>query len=286
MNVTEILYPVLIFAGMGALLGALLAVAAKIFEVKTDPRADEIAEVLPGANCGGCGKTGCAALAAAIAAGEAPANACIVGGAAVAEKVGRIMGVAVEAPVRCRAQVMCSGGGGHAKLKYTYSGPTDCIAAERLGGGDKVCPNGCIGLGTCAAACPFGAIAIVDGAAVVDYHKCEGCGVCVRSCPKGIIKLIPYDSAHWVGCATKLRGAQVRHFCDAGCISCRLCERSCPSGAIKVDGAGASIDYAKCTECGLCEDKCPRHIIWSAVRRDGELVMSRGKKADATAEGK
>ncbi len=69
MNASDILFPVLIFAGMGAILGVLLAVAAKIFEVKTDPRADEILEVLPGANCGGCGKAGCAALAAAIAAG-------------------------------------------------------------------------------------------------------------------------------------------------------------------------------------------------------------------------
>ena len=88
MNASDILFPVLIFAGMGAILGVLLAVAAKIFEVKTDPRADEILEVLPGANCGGCGKAGCAALAAAIAAGEAPANACAVGGAEVARKIG------------------------------------------------------------------------------------------------------------------------------------------------------------------------------------------------------
>ena len=192
MNFTEILIPVLIFAGMGLILGVLLAVASKIFEVKSDPRADEILEVLPGANCGGCGKAGCAALAAAIAAGEAPANACAVGGAAVAEKIGRIMGVEVAAPVRMRAQVMCSGGFDNAHFKYNYRGPHDCIAAERLGGGDKVCPNGCIGLGTCAAACPFRAITVVGGVAVVDYHKCEGCGVCARACPKGIIKLIPY----------------------------------------------------------------------------------------------
>ena len=278
MNASDILFPVLIFAGMGAILGVLLAVAAKIFEVKTDPRADEILEVLPGANCGGCGKAGCAALAAAIAAGEAPANACAVGGAEVARKIGAIMGVEVSAPIRMRAQVMCTGGFENAHRKYNYSGPHDCIAAESPGGGDKICPNGCIGLGTCAAACPFRAITVVEGVAVVDYHKCEGCGVCVRSCPKGIIKLIPYDSAHWVGCATKMKGADVRRFCDAGCISCRLCERNCPAGAIHVDGFGAEIDYSKCTECGMCENKCPRHIIWSAVRRNGELVMSRGKK--------
>ena len=79
-----------------------------------------------------------------------------------------------------------------------------------------------------------------------------------------------------MGCATKTRGAEVRKFCDAGCISCRLCEKNCPAGAITVDGFGAAIDYSKCTECGLCENKCPRRIIWSAVRKNGELVMSRG----------
>lgn len=118
MNASDILFPVLIFAGMGAILGVLLAVAAKIFEVKTDPRADEILEVLPGANCGGCGKAGCAALAAAIAAGEAPANACAVGGAEVARKIGAIMGVEVSAPIRMRAQVMCTGGFENAHRKY------------------------------------------------------------------------------------------------------------------------------------------------------------------------
>ena len=276
MEIKEIILPVAIFAGMGIILGVLLAVASKLFEVKTDPRAAEILEVLPGANCGGCGKTGCAALAAAIAAGQAPCGACAVGGAETAKKIGEIMGVEVIAPIRMRAQVMCSGGDLHARRKYNYEGPHDCIAAERLGGGDKICPNGCIGLGTCAAACPFRAIEIIDGVAVVDYHKCEGCGVCVRTCPKSIIRLIPYDSAHWVGCMAKLKGAEVRKFCDVGCISCRICEKNCPAGAVAVDGAGASIDYSKCIGCGLCESKCPRHIIWRAVRRDGNLIMSRG----------
>ncbi len=276
MQLTDILIPVALFAGMGVVLGVLLAVASKIFEVKSDPRADEILSVLPGANCGGCGYAGCSALASAIAAGEAPCNGCTVGGSDAAKKIGAIMGVEVGETIRMRAQVMCSGDFEHSHLKYEYHGPHDCIAAERLGGGDKLCPNGCIGLGTCVAACPFGAIAVVNGVAVVDYHKCEGCGVCVRACPKSIIKLIPYDSAHWVGCATKQKGADVRRLCNAGCISCRLCERNCPSGAIKVDGYGAAIDYSKCTECGLCENKCPRHIIWSAVRKNGELVFRLG----------
>ena len=49
--------------------------------------------VLPGNNYGGCGYPGCSD-AAAIAAGEAPVNACPVGGGApVAAKIADIMGV-------------------------------------------------------------------------------------------------------------------------------------------------------------------------------------------------
>lgn len=38
---------------------------------RIDEKAIAIRDVLPGANCGGCGYAGCDAMAAAIAAGEA-----------------------------------------------------------------------------------------------------------------------------------------------------------------------------------------------------------------------
>ncbi|MBO7376067.1 MAG: RnfABCDGE type electron transport complex subunit B [Clostridia bacterium] len=270
-----ILIPALLFAGIGAVLGLVLAIAGKLFEVRSDPRIKKIREVLPGANCGGCGKSGCSALAEAIVAGEAPPTACTVGGKETAEAIGEIMGVKVEAPMRMRAQVMCSGTSDLAKKKYAYVGAQDCIAAVRMGGGDKLCPNGCIGLGTCVSVCRFYAIKVINGVSVIDYKKCEGCGACVRACPKHIIKLIPYDSAHWVGCMSVEKGALVRKMCDVGCISCRKCEKNCPSGAIKVTNFVASIDYTKCTGCGVCVENCPRKIIWSAKRQDGELVITR-----------
>ena len=93
----EILFKILtaagIFAGLGLLFGALLALASKLFAVKKDPRIDMIAEVLPGANCGGCGRSGCAALAADIAAGKASPSSCTVGGARTAVKIAEIMGI-------------------------------------------------------------------------------------------------------------------------------------------------------------------------------------------------
>jgi len=274
-NYMSVLIAAGIFAGLGLLSGIMLAVASKIFEVKKDERIDKIIGCLPGANCGGCGRSGCAALAADIVAGKASPSSCTVGGAPVALAIGEIMGVEAEIPMRMRAQVMCSGTEEYAKKKYVYSGAKDCIAAEKMGGGDKLCANGCIGLGTCVATCKFDAIHIVKGVAIVDYKKCEGCGACTQACPKHIIKLIPYDSAHWVGCMSVEKGAVVNKQCAVGCIACKKCEKNCPAEAIKVVNFLASIDYTKCTGCGVCVDNCPRGIIWSSSRQDGKLVIVR-----------
>ena len=272
----KILLPVLIFIGLGLLMGALLALASKLFAVKKDEKAEAIKECLPGANCGGCGYSGCEAYAAAVSAGEAPVNKCSVGGAEAASKIAQIMGVDAGAQVRMRAQVMCSGTGEYAKKKYIYEGIDDCVAASKIGGGDKLCKNGCIGLGTCVRACPFDAIVVEDGVAAVDYSKCKGCGICVSACPKGIIKLIPFDAKHWVGCMSVDDGKNTRKVCDVGCISCKICQKNCPAGAINVDNFVASIDYDKCTGCDICTDKCPRHIIWSGeVQGKLGLVIKR-----------
>lgn len=276
----KILLPLLIFIGLGLLMGALLALASKLFAVKKDEKAEAIKECLPGANCGGCGYSGCDAYAAAVSAGDAPVNKCSVGGAEAASKIAQIMGVDAGEQVRMRAQVMCSGTGEYAKKKYIYEGIDDCVAASKIGGGDKMCKNGCIGLGTCVRACPFDAIVVEDGVAAVDYSKCKGCGICVSACPKGIIKLIPFDAKHWVGCMSVDDGKNTRKVCDVGCISCKLCQKNCPAGAINVDNFVASIDYDKCTGCDICTDKCPRHIIWSGeVQGKLGLVIKRVGKS-------
>lgn len=276
---TTIIIPVLIFIGLGAAMGVLLSVAARAFAMKVDEKAEAISECLPSANCGGCGYAGCSALAEAISKGEASVNACTAGGAEVAEKIAAIMGVEAGEHKRMRAQVMCSGANEYVKKKYIYEGIPDCTAAARSGGGENLCPNGCIGLGSCVNACPFGAITVVSGVAVVDYTRCTGCGVCTHICPKKIIQLIPFDSKHWVGCSSTDEGKRIRKYCDVGCISCKICQRNCEAGAIKVDEGIAVIEYDKCTGCDVCVDKCPRKIIWSGERQ-GKLGLVITRIAD------
>ena len=257
----EILIPALVFAALGAIIGILLAVASKAFAVPVNEKAEKISEVLPGANCGGCGYSGCAALAEAIANGNAKCSACMVGGEAVANQISEIMGVATEKTVRMRAHVACGGCDGIAKQKFEYIGVHDCRAAMQLGGGSKTCPNGCLGLGSCAEKGPFGARSVVKGVAVVDKEKCKACGVCVATCPKYLIKIIPYDTTVRVNCSSIEKGATKRAYCDASCIGCKICEKNCPTGAITVNNFVASIDYEKCTNCGTCAEKCPRKCI-------------------------
>ncbi|MBO5670140.1 MAG: 4Fe-4S binding protein, partial [Clostridia bacterium] len=177
----EILIPVVIFAVLGTVMGLILAVASKLLAIKRDERIDAVLECLPGANCGGCGYAGCAALAEAIVRGEASPGACPATDPA---KIGAIMGVETSAHTRMVAEVLCSGSTECAKHRFVYENVTDCYAAEALAGGDKYCAAGCIGLGSCVEKCAFGALSIVNGVAVVDRDKCQSCGVCVDVCPK------------------------------------------------------------------------------------------------------
>jgi ferredoxin len=47
----------------------------------------------------------------------------------------------------------------------------------------------CIGCAACAESCPFGALSVDDGLAVVDDEVCMGCGVCLRQCAQGALSL-------------------------------------------------------------------------------------------------
>ena len=174
---------------IGGVAGVLLGIASKVFYVWEDPRIAEVENCMAGANCGGCGFTGCAACAAAIVEGRAPINACIVGGAASAAKAAAVMGMEAGAAEPLTSENTCTGGF-RAAEKYFYEGIQDCRAAYQLFTGGKECGVGCLGYGSCVKACKFGALNIgPDGYPVVTVEKCVGCGACEKACPKGIMQV-------------------------------------------------------------------------------------------------
>ncbi len=256
----SIIAAVAVVGGCGLIFGILLSVASFVFKVEKDERAERITEVLPGANCGACGYAGCGAYADAVIEG-APVNKCSVGKKAVADKIAEIMGVAAGEVEEMVAFVGCGGDCAHAKNKYEYEGEQSCVHAAKLAGGAKACPSGCLGLGTCVGTCPFGAISVHDGVAVVDPDKCTSCGKCIKACPKKLIRLIPKKKVPKVMCSNPEMGKFVNRYCDVGCIGCKLCEKNCPFGAIVVEDNHAKVDFEKCKSCGICAKKCPRNVI-------------------------
>lgn len=281
MNLMNIVSAVAVLGIMGLAFGLLLAFASKIFAVEVDERIPQIQACLPGANCGGCGYPGCGGLATAIVEGRAPVNGCPVGGAPVAEKVAKIMGVEAGSGEKMVAHVHCNGGCENTTKRFQYDGIQDCLGAMKAASGPMECAFACIGLGTCEKACPFDAIHVVDGKAVVDEEKCTSCQKCIAACPKHIISLVPQKNRVRVDCSSKAKGPVVMKACKVGCIGCGLCEKSCKFDAIHVVDGIAVIDYDKCKACQACAKACPRHIIEPMHTPEAIEKLAAQKKAAA-----
>ncbi len=262
MEIIKILMPLLVLGVLGGLFGFLLWFASKKFAVKVDEKEVKLQECLPGANCGACGYPGCSGYAAAVAKGEAKVGLCVPGGQKVSDDMAAIMGTEAEASEKMVAMIRCAGSNDKAEKRFKYSGIKSCLEASTIPGGSiKECRYGCLGLGDCAAACPFGAMSTENGIAKVDKDKCVGCGACVKACPKKVIALVPADAKVAVNCANPLRGPEVKNNCKVGCIGCTLCARNCPEKAITMVNNLPVVDHTICTGCGTCTMKCPVRAI-------------------------
>lgn len=258
---------IIALASLGLIFGLILGVASKKLKVEVDPTVEKLIEALPGANCGACGYAGCAGLAEAIAAGNAPLDACIPGSNDTADRVAAVMGTdAGECKEALIARVQCQGTVDKSQYIYEYEGIPSCDLAASYFNGSKDCQFGCFGLGTCAVSCPFDAITMgEDNLPDVDLEKCTGCGICVEACPQSIIVLGRATQRVFVSCSNTDKGKDSRKVCTVSCIKCKKCEKGCPSDAIHViqkgNGTLAVIDEEKCTNCGWCAENCPTGTI-------------------------
>ncbi len=251
-----------VIGGVGLFIGAFLGFAGTAFAVPVDEKEAAVRSLLPGANCGGCGYSGCDALAAAIAKGKAPVGACVVGGQPVADEIASALGTKAEKEERKVAFVRCSGDCEKTGNVYDYSGTKGCLEASFApAGGPKSCRFGCTGFGDCVKACEFEAISIQKGIAVVDEEKCRDCKKCIEACPKHLIIEVPAGRISKIACVNPNKGKAVMENCKIGCISCQKCMKNCPAGAIDMTAGYPVIDYEKCTDCGTCKAGCPRKCI-------------------------
>ncbi len=271
---------------LGGVLGLILAVASRRFHVETDPRVERVQDALPGANCGACGFPGCSGYAEAVVAEGADITLCAPGGQAVVDRIAGIMGVSAAAGApelatcRCQAESV--------ETRFEYDGVRDCKSASVMGlaGGYKACTAGCLGFGSCARACPFGAIAMSDGPdplPVVDEARCTGCGQCVPACPRSLMRVDAVTRVIYVRCMNREKGAAANKLCAHACIACRKCEKECPVDAIHVENNLAVIDYDKCIQCGKCVKVCPKQCIVNLrpERKEAIRAAKAAEKAQA-----
>ncbi|TVR33402.1 MAG: RnfABCDGE type electron transport complex subunit B [Spirochaetaceae bacterium] len=289
---------VLIAAAMMGLIGlvfALFLVTANTrFAVETDPRIAELEDTLPGVNCGGCGYASCAAYAEAVAQNGEKIDLCVVGGEETTRDVAHVMGVKVsdEQKDKLVAVVFCQGDSEASAFPGEYRGIPECAAAIYSQDVAKRCKYGCVGLGSCVAACPFDAIHMSPtGIPYVDAEKCTACGNCVIACPRDLIELHPLKYDAFVYCKSLDPGPIARKVCNKACIACNICVKAAAADdnpeAVSVTDNLARVNtsnYSAKPEYGA---KCPTECYNSnrnLVKKDeamARIKASRASRAEA-----
>lgn len=262
-----ILLAVAALGAIGIAAAIILYFVAQKFKVIEDPRIDTVNELLPGANCGGCGFAGCRNFAESIIkAGSLENMNCPVGGSPVMKNIATELGWQAADVAPMIAVLRCGGSHNNAPHKVRYDGASSCQFAHSLFNGNSGCPNGCLGLGDCVVSCQFDAMYIdsVSGLPVIDEEACVACGACVKACPRKIIEMRkkgPKGKRIFVECVNLEKGAVSRKNCSVSCIGCGKCVKICAFDAITMENNLAYIDFNKCTLCRKCVEECPTNAI-------------------------
>lgn len=250
---------------MAIVMSYILGWASKKFHVDVDTRVEAVLDVLPGANCGGCGYLGCSEYAVAVVTDGAPVHKCPVGGEACAVSIASIMGVDAGASLLFRPIVHCGAGFDDRLGRTKYRGEQRCAAAQFVAG-IQICTFGCLGFGDCVSVCKYDAMHIINGLATVDYDKCVGCGACAKACPRNIISIVNFKEPAMpvVTCSNMDKGKDVTAVCKKGCIGCKACTRV--SDIFPMKGNLAVSDYdnyssEKREDVLKALEKCPKDCI-------------------------
>ncbi len=280
----SILYSAMLLSSIGVVAAVVLFVVSKKFYVYEDPLIAEVDEVLPAANCGGCGSPGCKAFAEKLVQTDDISELfCPVGGNDVMKQVANILGKEVAEKDPTVAVVRCQGACEVRPKTTEYQGPKSCAISSLIYSGETDCQYGCLGDGDCVQVCKFDAMYMDEdtGLPVIITDKCTSCGACVDACPRHIIEMRPRnkrDLKIFVGCLNEDKGGIARKACQVACIGCSKCEDVCQKDAITMNNNLAYIDPALCTLCRKCVEVCPTDSIIETNFPPKKVKVAKDKK--------
>lgn len=265
--ILAILDSTLLLGSIGTVAAVVLFVVSKRFNVYENPLITDVEDVLPAANCGGCGSPGCRAFAEKLVNSEDISDLfCPVGGNEVMKQVSGILGKEVAEKDPTVAVVLCQGACEVRPKTSLFEGPRSCAISALVYGGETDCQYGCLGFGDCVDVCDFDAMYMDEetGLPVIITDKCTSCGACVKACPRGIIEMRPRnkrDLKVFVGCLNQDKAGIAKKACSVACIGCAKCADVCPKDAVRMTDSLAYIDPLVCTLCRKCVEVCPTHSI-------------------------
>ena len=282
-----LIYAAIVLFGLTLVFATLLGIAKEKLKVDQDPRIPEVLDVLPAANCGGCGFAGCADFAKAVVEKRAGIDGCPVGGAVCAEKIAAILGVEVVKTFPYRPVIHCAARTEDKKGIVPYEGVESCVEADVVGV-TQACTYGCLEFGDCVKVCNYDALHMIEGKPVIDYEKCTGCGACVKACPRNLIEQIPFKQERMlvIACANKEPGKNVKQVCKVGCIGCKACQRMF-ADLFEVTSNLAIMDYEKYTgeeDFEAVIAKCPAKVMiyFGKPKPQYERMLKKEEAAAAT----